>query len=466
MTTFSTLALLAAESTNRYHDGWEIFVESVRDYFIVDKSGSGTSDGITQVTPASGPGRFRRAVGRQHPSWRYQTAWTINPSSGNDEGTSTVKTTAELIRRLGIPFYTLDNTTYTITIANSVPTTDPLRADFRVTDGSRVDWAGTPTTVRSNTFSAVTALNSGSQQPLTVTDGTFDWTSNVGNQIFIPTGARAGAYTWVAKANSAGVSRLGNMCTNGLNFSTALATTVTPIATDPYQTRSLPDLPIGSFNIEGASYSNPDTLIHSMSNLRVRGTGGFTASITGKNEGLTVMFSGCFFDVVQISHPSAIATNCRHNNQTTVIADGFLSVEAGIITGAGIGNFGTGLLLDAHVLAQGAGLLYANQSNTVIGQACSFDNAGPTEAIYLVGGARVIRGFSDHGVYDLWGTNNAGRAMRVHSGSHFYMRTRPTINAGLGAGREVGFHSESGVDDVLWADVPVTSSNDSSVIIG
>lgn len=471
MTTLSNLAALAAINTNLFPKNHEIFVETYRDTFIVDKNSTEAADAGRVVVPAAGPGRLVRALNRPHPSWRAQLTWFIDPVSGNDENTGLtsgvpIKTNREWLRRVGTTFSLLPSSSYTLRWLSNVPTTDPFNCDVRVPDGSRFDTDALPTVVRSSTFGTVTALNSATQQPLTITDGSFDFTSNVFRQIRISSGARAGAYTWVAKAVSAGTARLGNMCTNGINYDTSLVTYVTPVAADPYDIRTLLTVPIGQVSVSSIGNTFQNSKIFSFSNLHLSATSVLDGHIGGANPGCTVVLSGCYLDAITLDHPSIIASNCRNSNDT-IVRNGVMIFDAGIVDTANLGLFGGTTFLDGHILGQGNGLAYGDgPSNIMIGQCCAFDNASSTtSAIHLVGGSRTVRDFPLHGATLFWGTNNTARALTLLSGSHFHSRVRPTCNAGLGLGREVYFANTAGGDDVLWADCPMQSTNDSSVSI-
>lgn len=459
MTTLATLAILTAESSNRFPANHEIFVETVRDWFTVDKTSALTADGITVLTPASGPGQYRRAIGRQHPSWSVQTAWFIDPTSGSDENTGLtsgvpIKTNAELQRRWGSKV--IFDVIPTITYMGAAPITDEMNFNIMVRDGGLI-FKSTPTVTRSGTFSAITALNRGTQTPWAITDGTFDFTGSVNSQIWIPSGARAGARAWVAKAVSAGVARTSQFFIQPTTDGTTVP--VTPQIGDAYEVRTLPQVYVGTVNFESSASAN----IASFLDLRLTGsrTGGSSlpaGAIMGiPYQGPNAI--GCFMDNLVINSP-LYGVSCRWASGI-ITSPGKVYVIGGLVTGSGIGIAEGGVAyIDWDVLVQGAtnGIFMNMGAEARVGSIGAFDCTG---TVMVVNDAcKAIMSHVLSGTTLFYGTNNAANAAQVAQGSHMRIATLPTCNAGLGLGREISV----GGENFLWADMPVSGTNSKSSV--
>jgi hypothetical protein len=223
MTSLANLTLLAAESTNRYHDGWPIYIETVRDEYVVDKTSTAASDGITVITPASGAGKFvRRNI--PHPSWMAQLVWVVDVINGSDEKSgvnlaNAIKTDAERQRRMG-PDPLWNGGAYHIRYINDLPVTDPVRLCGRrdrnsciylhgsMTDGQGQTIAGGSAhdTLYSGTITALTTLDNSTagathSWELTSSGIPSSWTASslVDMRIRLTSGASLGANSFAIK---------------------------------------------------------------------------------------------------------------------------------------------------------------------------------------------------------------------------------------------------------------------------
>lgn len=109
-----TIAALTGTSVTSLGDGTLRFVDTVKDYFRLEKTSAMTADGITILTALGGTGRWIR-LNIPHPFWALQTDWYIDPAQtnaqpGNDENTgllttAPLKSIAEWRRRIsGVQF--------------------------------------------------------------------------------------------------------------------------------------------------------------------------------------------------------------------------------------------------------------------------------------------------------------------------------------------------------------------------
>lgn len=106
----ANIAALEAIVTTGLPNGSQVTVATVLQPYTLDVGSTATADGITVVTPTTGPGRWIRSpviVGE----WALQTTWFVDTAAGNDEndgsssatpgapGVGALKTIAEVCRR-------------------------------------------------------------------------------------------------------------------------------------------------------------------------------------------------------------------------------------------------------------------------------------------------------------------------------------------------------------------------------
>jgi hypothetical protein len=131
--------------TTPVSDGALIWIKSIQDFFVLDKTSALTPDQITIVAPTSGPGNWIRKL---IPSitWVNQTTWFIDPAGGDDEnvgstGGTALKSHAELERRWGTG---LVNQVTDVTILDTLPPSDPINVRCKMGTGTTLRYHGTP----------------------------------------------------------------------------------------------------------------------------------------------------------------------------------------------------------------------------------------------------------------------------------------------------------------------------------
>ena len=185
--------------------------------FQLNKTSAATADDIMVVEAAGGTGRWVRQL-TPVARWTDQTSWYVDQSNGNDENVGStsgapLKTVAEFTRRLRAVKYSINATTYTMTLMSDIglynATTNKYRDSFQwdfslISDGylnndqdsgitrSLLQINGaTPTTVNTGTLSAATvALKSNSASTITRNDE-VGW--NVGDVVEFINDASGGA---------------------------------------------------------------------------------------------------------------------------------------------------------------------------------------------------------------------------------------------------------------------------------
>lgn len=432
----ATAALLSAVSDSGLPEGEPAFVQSFLDSFVLSKTSVDTVDSLSVVATQSGIGRWlRRNVA--HPTWIRQATWFIDPVSGNDENTGidlahALRTDAERQRRWGTIAYI--NTSVTLTVV-SLPSTDPLNGEIRLLAGGKFVLQGTATVTRTSTLTAVTAINRAGAQPLHVTDGAFDWTSSVGSQVLITSGARSGAKTFVAKAVSAGIGRLGNLLLPPV-VEWDLPTKVTPVSADPYQIRTLPTVYVGNFRVMNANDVSLGSTSNTLYVIDVKLVGMTGIKGTWETAGVAGHFIGVsFLNMNLIGDGNCTQCSCYFSG--TRINGGF--VAGGVSSGFGLSCVGANTTyLDYDFLCQGGPVIY-----TFYGALCQAANVcsmdATSGAIVGVLSRAVLQHVGASPGASFWGVTTSGRALVLESAAQFVYSVAAaiTINVGLGLGREV-----------------------------
>lgn len=381
-----------------------------------------------------------------HASWQRQTNWVVNYSTGSNRAdghnsANAIKTNAELARRTGYPGTWGIRAPTTVTWEADHPTTDPLNLNVAMLHGGSFRGNGTPTDIRTSTLTtAVTALNraSGTGQCLQVKDGTFDWTSNAFNQLYIPSGTRAGARAWIAKDLTGGVTRL---CPTSIStFDFNFPTDVTPVVGDPYKIRTLTQLPLGTLRIDSARYDNSGSDAANQGNLvdlHLVGSSSIGGGLVGSGPDSTNVV-GCWLDNIWISMPGFFGETNRYTN-CLIGQPGGCGFWGGLVTGAFAVSNGATALFDADMLCQGSGFVFVNNASCVrAGYVGIFDTALSDGSITLADSSHYASSHVFGASALTYGDNNTGHGIKCTEGGKFrHNGVMPTINSGRGAGREV-----------------------------
>jgi hypothetical protein len=162
-----------------------------------------------------------------NPAWATQTAWFIDPVSGNDLNTGLtsgtgLKTWAEFRRRMLAVGGHAAASKVIITLMSSLPNTDVLLVDWASHSTSLLNYGvllqGVTSTVRTGSITGYTPRNISINQPNVITDtGIANWVSDLGvttgHLVHFTSGAAMGCYAWIVKdlgSNSARLSSVFN----------------------------------------------------------------------------------------------------------------------------------------------------------------------------------------------------------------------------------------------------------------
>lgn len=360
-----------------------------------------------------------------------QTAWFIDPVSGNNandgltSGTA-IQTDAERQRRVGLIWNIVADTT--VTYLNNVPATDPCVFNFTLGTNGVLRIKGTPATNYSGTFSAVTDMNRATQTASAVTDVTMG-AGRTGQRVRATSGAAINSIAWLDRDFGAGVYRtspwgIANLAASPIPGNPT-ATNVD--ATNTFVVETLTTIGYLSINNLSAQYGGA---------LSVNGS-----QIVVSDLSLTQS------DVVFSMQPVGSVTNapfvygCRvHPPANAAMAQcyidtGVIHASAGptvayfgcLVRGRPTFQNGTVAFVDYDTLFSQSGnngfrVRYGGVAR--IGSAAVFD-AGSDAVLIEDGEARCDVFLS--GADLLWGTGNGAHGIRVRSGGKVTYVTKPTV---------------------------------------
>lgn len=174
--TYSTIAALQAQSVTDFSSGELVYVQSVRDFFVLETTlMSGTLDSIQNIAALNNLGVWYR-LGLGGNFWKNQTTWYINSDSGSDENPGSqgqpLASIDELVRRfLGLVKITSDYTINLTSTTSSIANTMGMNIDF---DGGSVLFQGYPA-LQTNLGTIVSL--SGAVNYSANTSGSAPWTT-------------------------------------------------------------------------------------------------------------------------------------------------------------------------------------------------------------------------------------------------------------------------------------------------
>jgi hypothetical protein len=421
----------------------EVYVSTVDDWFRWDPTSTATADDIEVVNPTKNgvaAGRFLRLF-RHSPKWLLQN-WWISESSGHDENPGTLvlplKTDRELYRRWGRA-----RIATAITVTYLAAPVGQTNYDVEILSDASLTLLGTPTTNKTAvTITAVTAQvrTGGSEVARAITGATLG-AADVGKLAIIRSGTAGNinAYARILKDNGGGSVRVSPFGKADLNAFPAFVE-VTPVAnTDVIDVVTPMTLSVGRIRATGATNSviagSPTRNALMLDSLTLDGNANNfgTGTIVGDN--VTVAYARHVLKdiaIAGVTEPGMTAQTIMGGGMdgAVAIASGCYAyiVKPGLLNAILHVRMGGGASADTDTYFQASRLNvegYFQSSGVAV-----FDN-GLTGAYFVAPSGTVRQG----GVAD-WGAANAGFAIRILAGGRYVYLQKPTINSGLGAGRE------------------------------
>jgi len=389
-----------------------------------------------------------------------QKDWFISAAGSNNADGATAGTPtneAERQRRWGIVSRLAPNTAYTVTYQDSPA--DQVNYLLHTAPGSSLLIQGTRTQTKAGALTAVTAINRGAQTPWSVTEGTLG-AGDVGRIMRITAGARVGNYARIVKDNGAGNVRTTPFGKLAYSFFDP-DPQVTPVAADAFQVVTMPTLNIGTAWFTQGSNEAPSSPplagAIQFDSLNLNGGAGVQGVLNSENiqiflsqcicsnlgfAGPGGLFSiaggGCDGACFLVSGPVLTLSGCSiMSGQFTVYPGGYLNIDGDTIIQGGAG-----------------GALFVLPGGVVDGGLVSAFDCANNLGILLAPRATYRSTTLGKGADLLWGTANTGHGVRLLSGAGLFYITKPTINGGLGAGRE----ALVGGTDKLWGAIPFNDS--------
>lgn len=448
---------LVVLNTTGFETGTLAFVQSLQAFFYFNRALTLAADNINVANSLIGGGQWIRIEGGAR-TWQSQAAWFIDPVAGNDENDGAtltpIRTIGEWQRRIGRGGTIL--ATSVVTIRATLPAADAFSPSFSVATAVQVTFRGIPVQVDTGSFTAVVNQNRATQTPYSITDGSKAaayWAAHVGQRLLLVNGGIA----WVALNLGASSARVSRWLIPPTGIGTLPGTGFSPIGGNTYILQTLPSITVGEINIKQAGQGIAGSVVFEA--LDIVGTLG---TIRG-DQGF-VIFSGC--SIAQISYNSTGIFLCACHHSGGVIIDGDAIFIAGLVRTTNLRvEAGGNVTLDFDTYAQSVGLcrIISNGHASVVFAAC-FDAASGDTAFVVEGGrATQEEGFSGAGLHLLWGTGNASHGLTVRSTSNYVYKNgiKPTINSGLGVGRETSI----GGTDVLYVAIPFIEPANNAAIV-
>jgi hypothetical protein len=470
---YANVAALKAITAARLaglQNGQRVFVTTLRAWFAWDATSvvaDDTTDFLSVAVTANGAsaGRFRR-LDDAHPAWLEQATWFVDTAGSNENSGLTallpVKTDAEIQRRWGLGNRARISTAVSITYAQS-PTT---QTNFLLEMASNgfLRFVGTPVVTKAGTV--LTAIQSqvrtaGAELGWAIT-GTGLGAADVAVITASGTGANVGAYAMILKDETGGKVRVSPFGT--YSESTVAFTQVTPQVGDTIEVRAPTTLNVGLLDMNGLATDTAGT----PANCRVTFDG---VTLDGTSNGFGSMATrGSLFCYLVRSIVNTVQV-AGGGLGTFILRGGGVGTGGVIIRGAGaitltqVGCLGPVNGIVTCSISISADTYFQNTSLTIqrggvasTSGAAFFDRSTSNSALSIAAGGLCIQ----TGATPDWGTANAGHGVSIQSVGEYSYATKPTVNSGLGAGRE----AIVGGTDKLYSTVPfVEPANNAALVL-
>ena len=344
-------------------------------------------------------------VGGGNSTWATQTAWFIDPVSGNDNNDGSTIGTAlftwtELRRRMLFAGGHASSTI--ITILSDLLSTDHMLLDWA---GANETWnvvQGTVNIIRSSTLTGFTAMDILTSQPNVVIDSTVtDWTSDIGvnsgHALQFTSGAAIGAVTWI-DANATGGGAIVS------EIMDEYGTTYIPATGDSYEILSFPAVP--AWNIFPTKYGQWDFLNLNFGNDYITGQHAIISPAAG------LFFTFCAVAPGYLDATNNYYYNCALLGAVSSNAGGVQGLFMGGISQEGFNIEGTGtyclirqVFLDGQVIEVSLGATANLISNAFINQQYSWAAIMVSNATVYTQGNWGFTGNIVPGIYVASGAN-------------------------------------------------------------
>ncbi len=447
-----------------YLDPSVVGLPSIGESLFCDASNGGALSTIdtSGVVREIGSGGRSTAAERQA-TWHISALTGSNSNSGIDAD-HPIRDCEERWRRCGVGYVVKQPTT--IVYHDSPPISDiELFDDLLIGYGGSLTLQGTRTAVATGVLTNFTPYDRAAQTKniIEATGLAGGFAAHVGRHARITSGARAGTDFIITKDLGGGRADISTPGASTVIGSPSFAR-ATPQTGDPFEIVTVPLLRCGIFAfLPGSQQRTAESafarvvvtdLELDFGNKTTGATGAVASGIVA--DFVHVHVARCRLDAVSLRGGLLYLFQNYHYGYSMVNGGSFVYMWAGAHTSHVQTNASGYVLLDYDELFQGGAITAARNSTIEIGTACVFDKAGPAAQVNP-GGLIMCTPSFDGAVTALWGTGNAGRGVDVEAGAQLRWYSgaggaKPTVNAGLGLGREILL----GGTDMLYADIPAT----------
>jgi hypothetical protein len=161
-------------------------------------------------------------------------------------------------------------------------------------------------------------------------------------------------------------------------------------------------------------------------------------------------FIRCRFDTLTTMAQSLHTYQCYHSGYTRLFGGAYVVMNAGAHNSHVQSNASAYVALDYDELFEGGAITIFRGGTIEVGTACIFRKNGAAVGINPGGTLIAIQQFE--GISALWGTANTNGLTINTTGNLLYQGGRPpTVNAGLGLGREILL----GQTNRLYSELPI-----------
>jgi hypothetical protein len=447
----ATTAALAGFGDSRIIPGDEVYVTSDDADFVYRVAPPLlVADADSIVKSIFLPGYWvRRSLG----AFLGQADWFVSAAGNNANDGATLLsaiTEAERQRRWGIVTQLAQPTTVTYVDSPATPT----NYNVQMLTGGTLRLQGARTTVKSGLLTGVTSVNRATHTPWDATAAELV-AGDAGSLIRITGGARSGAYARLVLSLTGTRHRTspwGTATISGDPF-----TQVTPVIGDPYEVASLPTLQIGTMQFAQQSNATAGPSANAIAIDSIFLDGGISLSGGGAfNSTMVCWFSQCIMKKMSMGGGGSGfyyvvgggVDNCNllPGAQTMLLGGGSVGGQLNVYTGGY-------LYVDKDWICQDSRLKITTNGHVEAGLFSIFDVTVPDAALNLQERA-TYRSRAVFGADLLWGTGNAGHAVKCKAAAALTYVTKPTINDNLTPARQVVV----GSTDKDWSAIPFNDS--------
>lgn len=455
----TNIAELQALPTTNLMTGCKSFIQTLRDFFILDEGSSDTIDGIT-VIPALNGGRWKRIL-EPSVSWLEQVNCYVKSSIGNDENPGTLtlplKTIAEFQRR----YIVLLNKSQQIRNITLYLLEDCIEdcfwnVFFNAHTFLTIDGSLGKTLITTQTVTSVTLANQGSKIKQSIHVNGFNWATHV------PAGSNLGEIGIIISGTHPGAVFTPTIDMTGGTVQTGIfgaadedATPVTIAPGDVFGLYQMPKI-LGNFNVSGAGIIRvTQCSLGSTNNLHQVS---FTLPVAGVDL--------CqLYDIDAVQCGQFFITNCVFRGAPRCVSNSDMFIWGGSGNGScvPIVNYGGTIhLTDFHIMngklreptSEGT---YSIESGALV----IWDTTNGGSPI-TIGNSSILTSIYD-GI--IWGTGNVNVAPQITlkpGAKAFYKSGSPPDFTGAGQQLDIGGTSKNFSD----LPVPPVVANGAMYVIG